>query len=131
LTELVGIRVLIVEDDDDARELLVMILENAGCVVTATSSAKEALERLRDAQPQAIISDICMPSEDGYSLMRRIRARGRPEGGDVPSIALTACTAAVDRRNALEAGFTMHLSKPARAEELLATVRNLTRSHSS
>jgi CheY-like chemotaxis protein len=123
--ELSGTRVLLVEDEDDARDMLEELLTRAGCVVSTACSAAEALERLDDVQPEVIVSDIGMPGEDGYSLMRRIRARGHGRGAEVPSIAVTAYTSTVDRRRAIQAGFDLHVAKPVRAGALLDALRNL------
>jgi CheY-like chemotaxis protein len=123
--ELSGTRVLIVEDEDDARDLLEEVLTRAGCVVSTASNVAEALARMDDAQPEVVVSDIGMPDEDGYSLMRRIRARDRTDGGTVPSIAITAYTSPIDRKRALQAGFDMHVPKPVRASALLAALRYL------
>lgn len=123
--QLSGTRVLVVEDEDDARDMLEELLTRAGCVVSTASSAAEAMERLDDAMPEVIVSDIGMPGEDGYSLMRRIRARGHDRGGEVPSIAVTAYTSTVDRKRALQAGFDMHVPKPVKAAALLEALRNL------
>jgi len=119
-----GLRVLLVEDDEDARELLGAILVQAGAEVHSEGSAAEAFEALGTFCPQLLVSDIAMPGEDGYSLIRRIRALDSV-GGQVPCIALTAFTRAEDRRQALAAGFTDHVGKPVDPVELVATLAHL------
>jgi CheY-like chemotaxis protein len=120
-----GLRVLVVEDDPDARELVVAILEDAGAVVESAESAPEGFAAVRSFHPQLLVSDIGMPGEDGYSLIRRIRALGPSEGGTIPSIALTAYTRAEDRAKALGAGFSMHLGKPIKPTELVSAIEAL------
>lgn len=110
--ELGGLRVLVVEDDDDSRELVAAILAAEGALVESAVSARAGFAALRAFAPALLISDIAMPDEDGYSLMRRIRALGAEAGGCIPAIALTAFTRNEDRREALRAGFTLHVAKP-------------------
>jgi signal transduction histidine kinase/ActR/RegA family two-component response regulator len=124
---LLGIRVLIVDDDDDARELLAELLGDAGALVIRAASAAEAFELVQAEPPQVLISDIGMPFEDGYSLLRRIRALPLERGGDVPAIALTAYARAEDVRAAEHAGFQLHIVKPVRPEQLLDAVRSCAR----
>jgi CheY-like chemotaxis protein len=119
---LAGLRVLVVEDDPDGRELLVVAFEHSGAQVRATASAPEAMEALRQDVPDVLISDIGLPGEDGYALMGRIRALPPTEGGRVPALALTAYSGADDRRKALAAGFQMHVPKPAEPAALVAKV---------
>src|SRR5690349_25058711 len=122
---LVGLRVLVVEDEADARELLVEILRGEGAVIQSASSAAEGFAALGAFQPELVISDIAMPDEDGYSLIRRIRSLAASAGGEVPSIALTAFTREEDRVRALSAGFTLHVSKPVLPRELVASILTL------
>lgn len=122
-----GIRVLTVDDDPDARDLLEEIMRQNGCIVATAGSASEAQQLLRDFKPDVLISDIGMPDEDGYALMRKVRALPSGEGGCIPSIALTAYAHPADRDAALAAGFTAHMAKPVRASELLLVVHNLVR----
>lgn len=126
-----GVRVLVVEDDPDARELVTAILEDAGAVVEAADSAANGFAALRAFRPQLLLSDISMPDEDGYSLIRRVRALDVNEGGSVPSIALTAYTRVEDRAKALRAGFDLHMGKPVRPVDLVAAVRTLATSTSN
>lgn len=123
---LAGMRLLIAEDEPDARELLKMMLEQFGAEVKATSSAKEAFQELEDWKPDLMISDIEMPGEDGYSLIQRIRsAETRP--GRVPAIALTAHARAEDRMRALRSGYDAHVAKPVEANELVTVIESLAR----
>jgi CheY-like chemotaxis protein len=119
---LIGLRVLLVEDDLDARELVTAILEQAGADVQSEASADEGFEAMRSFRPQLLVSDIAMPEQDGYSLVRRIRALDAQVGGKIPCIALTAFTRAADQKRALAAGFTAHLGKPVDPAQLVATV---------
>jgi len=125
--ELRGLKVLIVDDDDDARGLLVAVLESCGSVVTPAGSAAEAMEKFCADRPDILISDIGMPGEDGYALIRKVRALGYEAGGNVPAAALTAYARAEDRRKALDAGYMMHIPKPVEPAELVAVIANLTR----
>jgi CheY-like chemotaxis protein len=120
-----GLRVLVVEDDPDARELVSAILEDAGAVVESAPSAATGFAALSTFHPQLLVSDIGMPDEDGYSLIRRVRALGEAEGGRIPSIALTAYTRPEDRAKALGAGFTLHMGKPISPVALVSAIKNL------
>jgi CheY-like chemotaxis protein len=120
-----GLRVLVVEDDPDARELVSAILEDAGAVVESAPSAATGFAALRSFHPQLLVSDIGMPDEDGYSLIRRVRALGEEEGGRIPSIALTAYTRPEDRAKALGAGFTLHMGKPISPVALVSAIQRL------
>jgi CheY-like chemotaxis protein len=120
-----GLKVLVVDDEPDARELLQLVLEEAGAEVRTAGSAGEGFSLFREFRPDVLVSDLGMPVEDGYSLMRRIRALGPEQGGGVPSVALTAYSLASDRTNALQAGFTTHIAKPVRTDDLLAALQNL------
>jgi PAS domain S-box-containing protein len=120
-----GVRVLLVEDEPDTREFLKTILEGCGATVTEAGSAPEALAALERVKPDILVSDIGMPGEDGYGLLRQVRALGPERGGRVPAVALTAYAGAKDRRRALLAGFHAHLAKPVEPDELLAVVASL------
>ncbi|MEJ7728354.1 MAG: PAS domain S-box protein [Polyangiaceae bacterium] len=122
---LAGIRVLVVDDEADARELVTILLHEAGAEVTAVASAAEALEALPRARPHVLVSDIAMPGEDGHALLRRVRALPRDQGGGIPSIALTGYTRSEDRATALAAGFTTHVGKPIQPAELVTAVANI------
>ncbi len=123
--KLKDLRILVVEDDADTRELLQTILERCGAKVRAVASSGEALAELAQARPNVLISDIGMPDESGYDLIKRIRSLEPEKGGLVPAVALTAYAAAADRRRALLAGFQTHLAKPVEADELLAVIASL------
>jgi CheY-like chemotaxis protein len=120
-----GVHVLVVDDDPDARDLVEFILAQYGADVRTAASAAEALEVLDQSLPDVLISDIGMSEEDGYSLIRKVRAREASRGGRIPALALTAWGRAEDRRQALSAGFQTHLPKPADPEELARVVDNL------
>ena len=120
-----GVHVLIVEDDADARELLTTILQRCHANVTATSSVAEGVAAFTARRPDVVVSDIEMPEEDGFSLIRRIRALPADHGGDVPAAALTAYASAADRMRVLGAGFNIHLAKPVQPAELAIVVASL------
>jgi signal transduction histidine kinase/ActR/RegA family two-component response regulator len=119
------LRVLVVEDEKDTRDLVVTVLEQCGAEVEAAGSVPEALEAFDREKPDVLVSDIGFPVEDGYSLIRKVRAREAGNGDRVPAAALTAYAGTEDRRRALEAGFHTHLAKPVDPSELIATVARL------
>ncbi|WP_437639290.1 hybrid sensor histidine kinase/response regulator [Sorangium sp. So ce854] len=123
--ELRDLNVLVVDDEEDTRELLVTMLEQCGAHVTAVGSTAEALLALRALQPDVLVSDIAMPGEDGYALIRKIRALPAKSGGRTPAVALTAYARTEDRTRALRAGFTTHVPKPIEQAELLAVLANI------
>jgi signal transduction histidine kinase len=120
-----GVRVLIVEDEEDTRELLIASLRQCGADVTAAASVAEALESLDRALPDVLVSDLAMPGEDGYSLIRKVRARDPEAGGKIPAAALTAYARAEDRVRALASGFQRHLPKPVDPADLIGMVASL------
>lgn len=122
---LTGLRVLVVDDEADARELIAAILGEYGAEVTAVASAGEALETLQHFKPNVLVSDIGMPGEDGYALIRNVRTLDAEQGGQIPAVALTAYARAEERILALTAGFQRHVPKPVNPEELAAIVANL------
>ena len=122
---LTGVRVVVVEDEADTRELLALSLQQCGAEVAAFGSVPEALASFDLAVPDVLLSDIGVPGEDGYSLIRKVRAREPALGGNVPAAALTAYARAEDRLRALEAGYQTHLAKPVDPAELIATVARL------
>ncbi|HEX8844508.1 MAG TPA: PAS domain S-box protein [Pyrinomonadaceae bacterium] len=122
---LAGWRLLVVDDEPDARELMRTVLEKQGASVTTAGSADEALEVFEREKPDVLISDIGMPGADGYDLIRRIRARGEAEGGNVPAAAVSAYVGEENRRQALAAGFQIHVAKPLDPSELVAVVQSL------
>ncbi len=121
LPSLLGVKVLVVDDDRDARELLRALLALHGASVRIASSAGEAIEQFAVRPPHVLVSDIAMPDEDGYELIRKVRRRDGDEGR-VPAVALTAFARSEDRRSAIAAGFNMHMSKPVDPAELLTVV---------
>jgi len=120
--DLSGVRVLIVDDDTDSRELIGHVLSDCAASVIAAGSAVEALELLQQLRPHVMVSDIGMPEVDGIDLLRRIRALGHERGGNTPAIALTAFARSEDRRRVLSAGYSEHLAKPVEAAKLVAAV---------
>ena len=125
--DLLGIRVLVVEDDLGTLEMLKVILHNRGADVMTASSAGEALKVFEYSPPDVLVSDLAMPEQDGYDLIARIRRFGSARGGNVPAVALTAHARAEDRVRALAAGFQMYVAKPVAPDELVAVVAKLTR----
>ena len=120
-----GVRVLVVDDDPDARELLSTILQQAGAEVVSARSADEALAVFERLRPDVLVSDIGMPDGDGYSLIRRVRLLEDDSGTRVPAVALTAFARAEDRSQALRCGFQAHLPKPIEPGELTALIARL------
>jgi PAS domain S-box-containing protein len=126
-TSLTGVCVLVVDDDADARDLIETLLRTWGATVETAASASEAFALVEKVRPHVLVSDIAMPDEDGYGLMRRLRALDPSLGGGIPSIALTAYAREEDKTKALSVGFTTHIGKPVRPDDLLSTVENLAR----
>ena len=124
---LAGLRVLVVDDEDDARLLLQTTLEQFGATVTVAASAAEALAAFDAQPPDVLLSDIGMPQEDGYTLIRRVRARSSSAGGGVPAVALTAYASPSDRLAALTAGYQAHVAKPYEPREVATLVASLGR----
>ncbi len=122
---LAGVRLLVVEDEPDTLDLLKIVLSRYGAEVTTAGSAAEALDALGRAKPDVIVSDIGMPEVDGYELLRRVRALGAEEGGEVPAIALTAYAREEDRARALDAGFQEHVPKPIEPSVLAGVIASL------
>jgi signal transduction histidine kinase/ActR/RegA family two-component response regulator len=123
--ELAGLRVLVVDDEADARDLLSVVLKSCGSEVTTVSNATEALAALKRLKPDLLVSDIEMPVEDGFSLIGKIRALKTEDGGETPAIALTAHARLEDRMHALSAGFQMHVAKPVEPAELVVVIASL------
>jgi PAS domain S-box-containing protein len=121
-----GMLILVVDDEEDTRQLLVQSLTFYGATVTTASSAAEAFDELQDKNPDVMVSDIGMPDEDGYSLIRRIRALPEKQHRDIPAIALTAFTRAQDRMRALTSGYQNHVAKPVEPDELATVIASLT-----
>lgn len=124
---LAGVHVLVVEDDDDARDLVRTILTYCGALVTAVPSAHEALRTLARVVPDVLLSDIAMPGQDGYWLIRALRALPAERGGAIPAIAITAHGTTHGPDRTLAAGFQAHLRKPVDPWDLSRTVASLVR----
>ncbi len=124
-TRLDGLRVLVVDDETDAREWIRTVLQDSGAEVILAASVGEALEALQQSRPDVLVSDIGMPGEDGYALMRKIREMESVSGVSIPAVALTGYARVEDYREALAAGFQLHVAKPVRAAELIAVVASL------
>jgi PAS domain S-box-containing protein len=124
---LAGLRILVVDDETDARDLLMIRLRQYGAEVITAASAEAAFEAIarQEPRPDLIVSDIAMPGEDGYSLIRRVRALAPEQGGRIPAIALTAYSRTKDRVQAVAAGFQMHMPKPVNATELVYAINGV------
>ena len=122
---LAGLRVLIVEDDRDTREMTAYLIRQRGAEVVVAGSAREALATLDERLPDVILSDIEMPGEDGYALLAEIRSRPAERGGATPAVAMTAHARLEDRERSLGAGYQAHLSVPVNLDELVATVASV------
>ncbi|HSU24672.1 MAG TPA: ATP-binding protein [Pyrinomonadaceae bacterium] len=120
-----GVRVLAVDDEPDARMLIKTVLEQSGAEVQIAESSAEALSMIDNFQPDALVSDIGMPDEDGYTLIRQLRSREAGTGRKLPAVALTAFARAEDRMKALAAGYSMHVPKPVEPAELLLVISTL------
>lgn len=116
---------LVVDDEADVRQWITAVLEECGAKVSTFSSTRQALEALEELHPDVLISDIGMPGEDGYALMRKIREIEAERGGRIPAVALTGYARVEDYKEALAAGFQLHIAKPVRAAELIAVVASL------
>src|SRR5512139_3060250 len=121
------VRVLVVEDDEDAREMIGAALEAQGAATVCVAGAREALEEIQRAEPTVVISDIDMPGEDGHAFLRKVRALPRDRGGRVPAVALTGMTSREARIASRQAGFHYHLDKPVNTDKLVAVVLSLAR----
>lgn len=120
-----GIKALVVDDEPDTRELLRVGLENCGAEVTVVANVAEAMRAMKSSPPDVLISDIGMAVEDGYDLIRKVRALAAKDGGRVPAIALTAYARVEDRLKALRSGYHMHVPKPVELAELITVVDSL------
>jgi signal transduction histidine kinase/DNA-binding response OmpR family regulator len=123
--DLSGIRVLVVDDEPDGREMIAKVLSTYQAVVTTAASVSEALELFVRSPPDVLVSDIGMPEQDGYDLIRQVRRLSAEEGGRVPAMALTAFAREDDRLRALAAGFQIHATKPIEPAELVAGIARL------
>jgi signal transduction histidine kinase/ActR/RegA family two-component response regulator len=124
--DLSGLRVLVVDDEPDARELIRRLLAERDAETVLAASADEALHLVRERVPDILLSDIGMPEKDGYDLVRAIRALPEVDGGNIPAAALTAMARGEDRTRAMLAGFQAHITKPVEPAELVAVVATLT-----
>jgi CheY-like chemotaxis protein len=124
LVRLNGVRVLVVDDEADARRVLVMVLEQVGAIVTAASSVREAVEVLPEARPDVLVSDLGMPDQDGFDLIRHLRDHGH-DATALPAVALTAFVQKDDARLALLAGFQVHVPKPVDPHVLTSVIARL------
>lgn len=120
-----GVHVLLVEDDDDSRKLLGTMLKRYGARVTSTKSAAEALAVFEGELPDVLISDIGMPDQDGYELMRKLRALPPERGGKTPAIALTGYASRKDRERALNTGYQQHMAKPIEQADMIKAIAAL------
>jgi CheY-like chemotaxis protein len=123
--DLAGLKILVVDDERDARELIERVLSDCAATVFTASHAVDALQQFELEAPHVLISDIGMPDVDGFELLRRIRALEQRTGKRTPAIALTAFARSEDRTRALRAGFLVHLAKPVDPSELVATVASI------
>jgi PAS domain S-box-containing protein len=120
-----GVRVLVVDNDEDQRDFLKLALEMQGAEVIVVSSPTEALAEISQCKPDVLVSDIGMPEEDGYSLISKVRKLAPDKGGEIPAIALTAYARVEDAIEAISAGFQMHISKPLDPDELAKAIATL------
>jgi CheY-like chemotaxis protein len=124
-TPLDGVRVLLVEDHAVVREVIGRLLAEYGAAVTATAGVAEALKAFEQERPDVVLSDIEMPEEDGYALIRKLRALPRNRGGQTPAAVLTGLSTAEDRARVLQAGFQYYVAKPVDARMLVSVVATL------
>jgi signal transduction histidine kinase/CheY-like chemotaxis protein len=120
-----GLRVLLVDDEPEAREILSTVIGRTGAEVKICISASDALSKLAEWRPDVILSDIAMPEEDGYSFIGKVRSLPREQGGEIPAAALSAYARDEDRMQALAAGYQMHIAKPIGASQLVTLVAKL------
>jgi hypothetical protein len=126
IESLAQIEILIVDDDGDARDLLALLLESRGATVLTVSSVTEALEAINEHRPDVLLADLRMPEEDGYSLIRKLRAREREQdSARLPAIAVTAYASAADREQAIAAGYDGHVAKPINPDALTRAIANV------
>ncbi|MDQ3374595.1 MAG: CHASE3 domain-containing protein [Acidobacteriota bacterium] len=121
-----GLLILVVDDEEDTRQLLVQSLTFYGATVETADSAEEALTAIEDKNPDLLVSDIGMPGEDGYTLIRKVRSLSNDQHKNIPAIALTAFTRAQDRVRALTSGYQNHVAKPVEPDELATVIASLT-----
>src|SRR4029079_5000347 len=124
---LTGLRILIVEDDDDSRDMLATILKFHGADVLTAENVPDGFETFRSTRPDILISDVGLPEKDGYDLIRHIRSLPKDEGGQTPAIALTGYAGMNDQLQALRAGYQEHLAKPIDTEKLISAIVDLSK----
>jgi CheY-like chemotaxis protein len=129
--DLSGLRIIVVDDEPDARDVIARILARAGARTTSAASVREALAAITSERPDIIVSDIAMPTEDGYDLIRILRELSPTLGSPIPALALTAYAREEDRARCLSAGFEAYLSKPVNPAELLGVIAHLAAAHPS
>jgi signal transduction histidine kinase/CheY-like chemotaxis protein len=129
LLSLTGLRVLLVDDEPEARQILSTVIARKGADVRACESTREALQILIDWRPDVVMSDIAMPDEDGYSFIEKVRSLPPEKGGETPAAALTAYARDEDRKKALAAGYQMHIAKPISSVQLVTTIAQLVGRH--
>jgi signal transduction histidine kinase len=122
---LANLRILVVDDDRDSSEFIAFVLEQSGAIATVAASAQSALQVFPSFHPDVLLSDIGMPEENGYSLIRKIRLLPPEQGGQIPAIALTAYARDQDRDEAIAAGFQLHLAKPVAPDDLIAAIKKV------
>ena len=125
LADLTGLRVLVAEADEDATETLIQLLTDCGAAVATAATGAQALALVEQWRPSVLVSDMSLPDQDGFALMRAVRALGEERGGDVPAIALTGYAAIEDSREALRAGYQVHVAKPLEPALLTHAVANV------
>jgi PAS domain S-box-containing protein len=126
-SSLAGFSVVLVEDHNDSRELFAQALKNAGAAVVSFTGSDDAFRALDSVRPSILVADIGLPGEDGYTLIRRVRAHSAPAVRNVPAIAVTAYTTVPDRDEALALGYQRHLSKPIDPQQLIETIHDVLR----
>jgi CheY-like chemotaxis protein len=125
LPHLDGVSVLVVDDNQDSRNFLRELLAEHGAAIATAGSTDEAMRIFRGQRPDVLVSDIAMPGEDGYDLIRQVRGLDDGEGGRTPAVALTAYVRGEDRHAAFAAGYDRHIRKPVDVAELVTTVAQL------
>ncbi|MFB2836575.1 PAS domain-containing protein [Floridanema evergladense] len=125
---LTGVKILLVDDEADVRQLIGFVLEEYGATITVVSSAKEALTAFNESLPDILVSDIGMPEMDGYMLIEKLRSLPAEKGGEVPAIALTAYAGEVNEQKAFSSGFQKHIAKPVEPEILMQAITSLVKS---
>jgi CheY-like chemotaxis protein len=126
---LAGLKVLVVDDEPDNRQFLIVAIEQLGATATAAATAAEAIDILQQSPPDILVSDIGMPVEDGYSLIRKVRSSASDKINRLPAVALTAYASEQDREQAIGADYNEHLTKPIETALFAAVLAKLTNLH--